>query len=304
MKVVAFAGGTGSAKFIRGLDREFGEFTVIANVADNIWMHGLYVCPDIDIVVYTLSGIVDIEKGWGIREDTFRTLEQLSRLGEERWFGLGDKDLALHIMRTRLLREGKTLTQITKLVTQKLGVKQRILPATDQHVETHIITNEGEMHLQEFWVKKKSSPSVKGVRYVGAELAEPSEEVIKEIRTADKIIFCPANPITSIMPILFIRGMKEIIKSSRAVKIALSPMRGEGAFSGPATKLMRSLDHEVNSIAIAKLYSSLIDKLVIDESDRGMSDKIERLGIESLPTSILMEDEEDEKRLARFLIEV
>jgi len=299
-RVVVLSGGTGSAKFLRGLQKLSG-FTVIANVGDNAWFHGLYVCPDIDTVTYTLAGIADSRRGWGIQGDEFKTLAQLKRLGAEgTWFNIGDQDMATDLLRTALMREGKTLTEATSAIARGLGVRWwTVLPATDQHVETRIITAEkGEMHLQEFWVKERGRPTPMGVRYSGARRARVTEEVAKSLSHAERVIIAPANPITSVMPILSISGFREALRGSRARKVAVSPMLGESSFSGPAARLMVARGLKPTSEGVARLYRG-----VIDESDREQASAIEKAGVSCHLTSTLMRSREDEVRLAKVAME-
>jgi LPPG:FO 2-phospho-L-lactate transferase len=305
-RVVALAGGTGSARFLRGLQR-VAEFTVIANVGDNAWFHGLYVCPDVDIVTYTLAGIEDANKGWGIRADEFKTLAQLEKLGSEAtWFNIGDVDMATHVYRTALLKKGRDLTEVTSIIAQRLGVRgAKIIPATDSEVETHIVTREkGEMHLQEFWVKEKGLLAVKGVRYVGARRARPTKEVVRAIASARRLIISPANPVTSILPILSIGGFREIVSKCGARRVAVSPMLGRGAFSGPAAGLMSARGLAPTSESVARLYKGVVDVLVLDESDAGQVKAIEKAGVSCALTSTLMKTREDEARLAKVAMEV
>jgi len=304
-RVVVLSGGTGSAKFLRGLQR-VAAFTVIANVGDNDWFHGLYVCPDVDTVIYTLAGIADSKRGWGIRGDTFKVLDQLRQLGAEAtWFNIGDMDMATHLLRTTLMGEGKSLTEVTATIARRLGVRRwRILPATDEHVETRVVTAEmGEMHLQEFWVKEKGRPTPKGVRYVGGRRARPTAEVSESFASADRVIFCPANPITSLMPMLSIGGFREALRRSKARKVAISPMIGEGAFSGPAARLMAAKGLKPSSEGLARLYRGVVDVMILDESDRSQAVAIERLGVSCRFTSTLMRSGEDEVRLAKVAME-
>lgn len=304
-RVVALSGGTGSAKFLRGL-KTVTEFTVVANVGDNDWFHGLYVCPDVDTVTYTLAGVADSRRGWGVQGDTFEALGQLKRLGaEDTWFNIGDADFATHLLRTKMMGRGKTLTEVTSTIAKKLGVRGcTILPAADQHVETRIATLEmGEMHLQEFWVREKGRPTPKGVRYIGARRARATPQVVGSLASADRVIFSPANPITSIMPILSIGGFRRALRASRARKVAVSPMVGEGAFSGPAARLMTAKGLEPTSEGVATLYKGLIDVMILDEGDRGQRAAIERLGVSCHFTSTLMRSRQDEERLAKVAME-
>ncbi len=303
--VVALSGGTGSAKFLRGLQAH-ASFTVVANVGDNAWFHGLYVCPDIDTVTYALAGIVDARRGWGIAGDTFQALGQLKTLGSpDTWFNIGDRDMATDVLRTALLREGKTLTEATSAIARGLGVRRwTVLPATDSHVETRIVTAErGEMHLQEFWVKEKGLLTPKDVRYVGAGEARATAQVLDSLRSANRVIISPANPITSVMPTLSIPGLRDALADSGARRVAVSPMLGEGAFSGPAARLMAAKNLRPTSEGVARLYKGLVDVLVLDESDRAQQSSIERLGVSCRFTSTLMRTREDEVRLAKVAME-
>ena len=300
-KVVALSGGTGSAKFLRGL-RERSSFTVVANVGDNAWFHGLYVCPDVDTVTYALAGILDARKGWGIEGDTFRALDQLKRLGAaDTWFNIGDRDLATDVFRTALMKGGKTLTEATSAIARGLGVRRWvILPAT----ETHIVTAErGEMHLQEFWVKERGLLTPKAVRYVGASRARATAQAIACLKSAKRVIISPANPITSVMPTLSVPGFRGALAKSGARRVAISPMLGEGAFSGPAARLMTATGHRPTSEGVARLYKGLVDVLVLDESDRSQARAIEKTGVSCHFTSTLMRTREDEVRLAKVAME-
>jgi LPPG:FO 2-phospho-L-lactate transferase len=303
LRIVALAGGTGSAKLLRGLKHQTDDFTVISNVGDNFWHHGLYICPDIDIALYTLAGIADTAKGWGVQDDTFTALSQLRKIGEETWFNLGDKDLATHIFRTERLKRGERLGEITAALAARLGVEQAVLPCTDDSLETYIITDRGVMHLQEFWVKNRGEPEVRGVEYRGAGAARPEARVIRELGRADRIIFCPANPVTSILPILAVGGVREAIARSRARKVAVSPVIGGEPVSGPAGKMMRAIGADPTCASVAKLYSGLIDVMLIDPSDAPHGEQIQREGARAVPTSIFMKDLEGERRLARTALE-
>jgi len=303
MRVVALAGGTGSAKLLRGLTGLSADLTVVANVGDNHWFHGLYVCPDVDIAMYTLAGISDERKGWGIEGDTFRVLGQLGVLGEETWFTLGDLDLATSIVRTKLLREGKSLTEATASLGKALEVKPRILPATDSEVETRLMTSSGAMDLQRFWVRKRGRPRVTRVEYRGARSASPSPQVKRALKDAEKVILCPANPVTSIGPIVAIRGMRKILSGCKAEVVALSPMVGSRPFSGPAGRLMKQLGFKPDSAGVASIYNGFIDKMIIDCRDLAMVEEIERLGIACSSTDTFMSTRSDEKRLAKAVLE-
>jgi LPPG:FO 2-phospho-L-lactate transferase len=295
---VVLAGGTGSAKLLRGLREISEDFAVISNVGDNFWSHGLYVTPDIDIAIYTLAGIADEVKGWGVRDDTFGTLEQLGRMGESTWFTLGDKDLATHIFRTEQLARGKRLGEITEMVCQKLGVKQRVFPSTDDRLETYIATREGAMHLQEFWVREKGRPEVLGVEYRGEDFARPERGALQAVEGAERIVFAPANPVSSIMPILAVRGLRDAVRKSGAKRVAVSPIIGGAPVSGPAGKMMAAIGAEPTSLNVARLYKGLVDYLLIDTADRAQAAEIGKVGMKAVEGKILMRTLADEVRLA------
>jgi LPPG:FO 2-phospho-L-lactate transferase len=303
MRVVALAGGTGSAKLIRGLARLGCDLTVVANVGDNVWMHGLYVCPDIDIAAYTLAGLADRERGWGIAGDTFAGLAQLGKLGADTWFRLGDRDLATHILRTAALREGRSLTRVTEDICARLGSGARVLPATDSPLQTMMLTGAGEMNLQEFWVRRGGRPRVTGVRYAGRERAAVTRQVKAAIEAADAVVACPANPVTSIGPILAVKGMEAALAGCPGRTSALSPMVGAAPFSGPAGKLMRATGHLPNSLGVASLYAGFLDALVIDRSDSALRHRVEGLGIRCLLSDTRLDSPDSEVRLAREVLD-
>ncbi len=301
--MVALAGGTGSAKLLRGLARLPVELTVVSNVGDNFWVYGVYVCPDVDVATYTLAGIADARRGWGVAGDTFGALAQLSRLGHETWFRLGDRDLALCLARTELLRAGKGLTDATRTLTRSLGAKAIILPVTDDRVETRVETPKGDLHLQEFWVREKGRPEVTGVMYRGARRARPSEEVVAALDGADRILVCPANPITSVGPMLAVGGARRLLEGARDRVVALSPMAGRAPFSGPAGKLMRAEGLRPDSLGIARLYSAFVNRLLISEQDSHLAPRIEDLGVGCVATDTRMGGPRDEVRLAKEMLE-
>lgn len=303
MRVVALAGGTGSAKLLRGLSALGVDLTVVTNVGDNFWVHGLYVCPDLDIAMYTLAGLANRRQGWGIEGDTFRTLSRLGQIGEPTWFALGDMDIATQIVRTRMLRDGLTLTSVTEALRKAFRVVQAILPLTDDPVETHILTRVGYVHFQEFWVKDRGRSAVRGVAYKGSSHARFTAEVERAIERADRIVLCPANPVTSIGPMLAVPGFSRMLSRTRARVTALSPMVGRIPFSGPAAKLMKAVGMHSDSVGVAQMYSDFLDSLVIDRSDEGMASEIEELGIKCVPSDTLMRNRSEEKRTAKELLE-
>ncbi len=303
MKVVALAGGTGSAKLLRGLYRQDVDLTVVANVGDNIWMYGVYVCPDIDVACYSLAGVADKKKGWGIRGDTFEALAALRRLGAETWFALGDRDLATCLARTGLLRSGKTLTEATLAETKALGLDCPVLPASDDPVETRILTGRGDLHLQEFRVRDGGKPRVSGVTYQGASKARLPRRVEEALEGADRVVVCPANPVTSVGPILAVPGLRRLLTRVRARKVALSPMEGRVPFSGPAGKLMKATGVRPGSAGVVELYRGFLDAIVISNRDSDLKPEIENSGVECILAGTRMNTSADEIRLAGELLE-
>jgi len=303
LRVVVLAGGTGSAKLLAGLSQIVNKLSVISNIGDNIWLYGLYICPDIDITTYCLAGILD-DKGWGIKNDTFNFLSQLSRLGFQTWFKVGDKDLATHLVRTQMIKKGIRLTDITKFITNSLNVKHEIIPCSDFDVQTYVKTDKGELHLQEFWVKEQAKPQIFGIEYKGSEVARASPEALEFILNAERIVICPANPISSIGPIITVKGIREAISKSKAKKVAISPMIGSKPVSGPAGKFMQALDLRVDSVGVAQLYKGLVDALLIDKADANLSPDIESMGIECIQDEIIMKNDIDKIRLASRVLEV
>jgi len=303
--ITALAGGVGAARFLTGLVRviEAENLTIVVNTGDDVEMHGLHVSPDLDIVTYTLAGIVDTTRGWGIEGDTFHFLEMLKRLGVEAWFALGDKDLATHIYRTTLLRQGKRLSEVTATLANVLGVNSRILPMTDDHFETRIVTEHGAIHFQEYLVKRQAQDRVLNVEFVGADLAKPAPNVVEALRAADLVVLCPSNPIVSMGTILSVKGIRDALLRSEARKVAVSPIVAGAAIKGPAPQLLRGLGMEVSAYAVAKLYSDFLDIFVIDNADLAERERIEKLGLEVRVTNTIMRTFEDKVDLAKTVVE-
>jgi len=300
--IVSLAGGTGSVKLLRGLSKLLKpeELKIVGNVGDNFWFYGLYICPDLDTVMYGLSENLDLNRGWGIKDDTFNFMRQLSSLGYEDWFLIGDRDLTTHVIRTYLLKKGNKLDKVTRILCENYGVKQELLPCTNDPLETWILTDLGEMHLQEFWVKRKAKDKVLGVKYKGSEKAEVLKEALDYIFKAKAIVICPANPISSISPILSLKSLRESLKGKRV--IAVSPIIGDKPISGPAGKMMEGLNLKVSPFEVAKLYSDFLKIFIVDKKDKDYISKIKDLGIETLSEDIVMRNREDEERLASFIL--
>jgi LPPG:FO 2-phospho-L-lactate transferase len=277
---------------------------VVSNVADNIWLHGLYICPDIDTVIYGLSGLLDKSRGWGVSDDSFVFIEQMRRLGQDSWFRLGDKDLALHLVRTRLLNEGKSLSWITEWMRKKFSISSVILPASDHHFETRIVTSVGEMHIQEYWVKNHAELDILNIRYDGIEQADPSARTLDAIRNSDLIVIAPGNPISSIGPITSIPSIRKELELRKKEVIAVSPIVGNKALSGPASKYLLAMGIESSSVGIASFYSDISSNLVISESDKEHENRIQRNGVDVHKTNIIMENEQDEIRLSNYILKI
>ena len=304
--ITALGGGVGAAKFLEGLASVSGEepLNIIVNTGDDITLHGLKISPDIDTVIYRLSGMIDKKKGWGIEGDTFLCLEELKRLGEETWFNIGDRDFGTHIYRTHLSTQGHRASEIALKISRTFGIKEHIniVPMTDTGVETWIVTDQGEMHFQEYLVKNHMKPSVIRVYIKNIDRAVPPPGVVNYIKEAQAVIICPSNPIISIGPILHVKGIRDALKSSEAKTIAISPLIGGASLKGPADRMMRGLGLEVSSTGVARLYRDFIDIMVIDEQDRDEAPKIEELGVDTLVVNTVMSDVGKASALARAVL--
>ena len=303
--IAALAGGVGAAKFLTGLIRLVREedLTVIANTGDDIELFGLHISPDIDIVAYTLAGIVDEEKGWGIRGDTFQCLDMLKKHGSDTWFGLGDRDLATHIYRTNRLKQGFTLAQITTDVCQSLGLRVKILPMSNDKFETRVTTCNGSMHFEEYFVKRQCKDEVLGVEFVGAATAKPSPGVLDSILDAELVIVCPSNPVVSIGTILEVEGVRDALKRTKARVVGVSPIVAGLPIKGPADKMLRGLGLEVSAFGVAQLYADFLDTFVIDSKDAAAKSRIEKLGINVKVTNTVMKSLDDKVSLAKTVLE-
>jgi LPPG:FO 2-phospho-L-lactate transferase len=302
--IVVLAGGVGAARFLQGVVQVVPqeELTVIVNTGDDREFYGLHVSPDIDIVMYTLAGLVDETRGWGIFDDTYHTMQQLTSYGNEDWFLLGDRDLATHIHRTRLLREGKTLSEVTDDLRGHMGLKLRILPMSDQSIATHIRTPEGLLHFEEYFVKRKCSDPVQDVEFVGADSAKPAPGVLDAIKEAEAILIAPSNPIVSIGSILSVPGVHDALHETSGMGVAVSPIVGGSPIKGPADKLMRGLHMEVSAVGVASHYRDFLDVMVIDQQDTHLLGTIEDLGIPALATDTIMRDTTTKAALAHTVL--
>lgn len=302
--IAALAGGTGAAKFLRGLVRAVDptRVTVIGNTGDDLDCWGLHVSPDLDTVTYALAGLLDPVKGWGVRDETFHCLQAMARLGHETWFQLGDRDLATHLHRTALLREGRSLSEATEALRRALGVPSRILPMSDDPVRTRIHTPDGWLAFQEFFVREKAKVEILEVSYDGAETARPGQGVLEAIQGAEAVIVCPSNPITSVGPILAVPGILEALRATRAQTLAITPIVGGAPVSGPAGRLMAVRGFPVSALGVAACYRGWLDVLVVDRQDAGLVSSLETMGVRAVAAETLMTDEEREVALARTVL--
>jgi len=303
--ITALAGGVGAARFLQGLVKIVPEkeVTVIVNTGDDIELYGLHISPDLDIVMYTLAGIVDEEKGWGIRGDTFHCLETLRKYGHETWFNLGDRDLATHVYRTHLLKNGLSLSEVTDRLCQALGLNVKILPMTNDRFATKIVTDKATMHFQEYLVKRGAQDKVVNVVFEGSEEAQPAPRVVDSILESGVVVVCPSNPIVSIGTILSVKNVRTALKETKAKVVAISPIVGGRPIKGPADKLMQGLGLEVSAYSVAKFYQDFLDMFIIDRVDEAEKEHIESLGVQVIVTNTIMKALEDKVQLARVALE-
>ena len=296
--VVALAGGVGGAKFAAGLQEILppGALTVIVNTGDDFEHWGLTICPDIDTVLYGLAGVNNPQTGWGRAGETWDVLAEMERLGGEAWFRLGDKDLALHLLRNRWLKSGATLTEVTDRLRRNMDVPSRILPMCDEPVPTLVHTDEGDLPFQDYFVRRHCEPTFRGLTFVGADKATLSPEVVEALQSAAQIIICPSNPYLSVDPILSVPGLSDLVRESAAPVVAVSPIVGGRAVKGPAAKMMREMGHLKHlPLTVAEHYAGLLDGFVIDRQDRAEES---RLPLQTLATDTIMTDLASKRRLA------
>jgi LPPG:FO 2-phospho-L-lactate transferase len=302
IKIVALAGGVGGAKLVDGLAGCLPPeaLTVVVNSGDDFQHLGLYICPDLDTVCYTLGGIANPETGWGRADETWNAIGSLSALGGPDWFRLGDRDLGTHLERTRRLRAGEPLSRVTRDFCRSWNISCAVLPASDDPVPTRVSTDEGEMPFQEYFVHRRCQPQVTGFHFDGVDQARPAPGVLEALHAADLVVLCPSNPWVSIDPILAIHGIKDAV-SSRPV-LAVSPIIGGQAVKGPAAKMYRELGIDPSAFSVARHYASFLTGIVIDRVDDAQASGINALGIDTLVTDTLMKSRADRLRLASEVI--
>ena len=303
--LVALAGGVGAARFLRGLLRvhDPGGVVVVGNTGDDLRMHGLAVSPDLDSVAYTLAGLADEERGWGLAGETWNVREELVRLGEPGWFALGDRDIATHLLRTRLLAEGASLSEATAALCRRLGVPLRLLPMSDQPVQTRVEVDgpDGpeDLGFQEWWVGRQARDPVRRVRFEGVERARPAPGVLEAIAAASGIVVCPSNPVVSIAPILAVPGVRDAIGAAPCRVVAVTPIVGGAPVRGMADRLLPAWGVEVSARGVAGLYAGLADAFVLDTVDAGQAGDVRGLGLEPVVVPTLMRTVEDAAALAK-----
>jgi LPPG:FO 2-phospho-L-lactate transferase len=302
VKVVVLAGGVGGARLAFGLQRALTpeELTVVVNTGDDFEHLGLRICPDLDTVTYTLAGLANRETGWGLAGDTFEALAALERVGGPVWFRLGDRDLATHLQRTALLSQGLRLTEVTVRISTALGVAPRVLPMTDDAVATKVLTPEGELDFQDYFVRRRCEPAVNGVRFDGIEAARPSPEAAAALADADGIVIAPSNPFVSVEPILALPGVREAVASKPAV--AVSPIVGGEAIKGPAAKMLRELGQDVSAAGVARRYAGLAGGYVMDRQDTSLAGEVSALGFETVLAQTIMRSDDERESLARVCL--
>jgi len=304
--ITILSGGTGSVKLARGMYGESENITIVANVADNFWHYGLYICPDIDTIIYGLSNNLDKKKGWGVKGDSFNFLSYMTTLGTETWFNLGDKDLTTHILRTQLLKEGRSLTEITRYFTEKYNLSLLVAPASDTHYESNIVTEGNKrIHLQEYWIKYKGSVPVYDIIYNNIKKARVTSQARERLEKSQLILFAPGNPITSIGPIINIPGMKNLLKKLKNKIVMISPLISNKAVSGPCENYMKAKNISPNLSGLVDFYSDIASTMIFDNLDKS---EIERKITNDYPdinfcyTDILMTNLRKEISLARYII--
>ncbi|NNN01548.1 MAG: 2-phospho-L-lactate transferase [Acidimicrobiaceae bacterium] len=302
--ITVLSGGVGAARLLRALSgvMDPSELCAVVNVGDDLVLHGLTICPDLDTINYTLAGLNNDELGWGLRGETWRVNEELAALGGESWFRLGDRDLATHLYRTQRLAEGATKSQVTAELSRRWGVAVRLLPVTNDPIATEFDTEIGRLSFQEYFVRHQHDVRVHSVRVRDVEAARPTDEVLEALRGAERIVIAPSNPIISIDPILQVPGVREIVRRRSDDVVAVSPIINGVALKGPADRLLFELGHEVSCVGVADVYSGLVGRWIIDEADRDQTSALEERGLDVRVTTTVMARSDDARRLAEAVL--
>jgi LPPG:FO 2-phospho-L-lactate transferase len=302
--ITVLTGGTGGAKFVEGLRHVVApeDLTFIVNTGDDLEWWGLYVSPDVDSIMYALAGRLSKERGWGVKGDTFYCLETMKSLDEPIWFHVGDRDLAVHLLRSKLLAEGKTVTAVASEIAAKFGIRARVLPMSNSRVETRVDTPSGELSFQEYFVQRWYQDPVNSVRFAGASEAEPAPGVIEAIERASSVVLAPSNPISSIGPILAVPGIREALARTSATVAAISPIVANKAVSGPAGIMMAAMGLPVSIGGVAQAYEDFLDVLVVDNQDKAAAHKLQAAGFHIRVTNTIMKTRDDRANLARAVL--
>ena len=302
--ITVLTGGTGGAKFVWGLAQVVpsADLTVIVNTGDDLNWWGLHVSPDLDSVMYALAGKLSRDRGWGYDDDSFRCLERIRSLGAESWFQLGDLDLATHLLRTQLLSSGKTLTEATAELCRAMNVKPRLLPMSDDPVQTMVSTPNGDLTFQEYFVRERWQPAILDIKFRGTDKAVTAPGVLQSIIHSDVVLIAPSNPVTSIGPILAVPGVRDALRCTTAQVIAVSPIVGGAAVSGPAGEMLKMRGHSVSAAGIADAYRGLLDVLIADSQDEASRRDIEAKEVHAVFTNTIMKSDEDKVALAKFAL--
>ena len=300
--ILALSGGVGGARLSNGLASILSpdDLVIITNTGDDFVHLGLRISPDLDTVMYTLAGRNNVENGWGLAAETWHFMEALGRIGGETWFRLGDQDLATHVERTRRIKSGETLSEVTSALCWAFGVKHRIGPMTDQVVRTILHTNEGTLSFQDYFVRRRCEPTIESISFLSDKYAEMSPLFVTSLssKTLDALLICPSNPYLSIQPILSLAGVRSAIEQRSVPSVAISPIVGGAAIKGPAAKIIREMGHTPSSVEIARHYQGLIDGIIIDDRDKELAGSIEALGVAVCVTDTVMKSLADQRKLA------
>ena len=304
-RIAVLSGGVGGVKLVEGLTELLpgDAITVVCNTGDDMELWGLHISPDVDTVLYTLSGLVNRDQGWGVDSDSYESLEMMKRYGEPGWFLLGDRDLATHILRTNELRQGRRLTDITMDLAERLGIRARVVPATDDPVRTMVLTPDGELDFQTYFVRRRFEPPVEEVRFRGADDARPSPEAAAAVMAADLVVVAPSNPVASIGPMLAVTGFRQALEQARGFRIAICPLIGGEAVKGPTVAMMEAANLVASPLGVAQAYDGLVDAMVIDRQDVAYKAELQDLGLKVLVTDTLMEGFEGRLRLAAEVLD-
>jgi LPPG:FO 2-phospho-L-lactate transferase len=302
--ITVLSGGVGAARLLRALSDAIdpGEITAIVNVGDDLVLHGLTICPDLDTINYTLAGLNNDELGWGLRGESWRVMRELDALGGAAWFQLGDRDLATHLYRSQRLAEGATKTEVTREISARLGVEVRLLPVTNDFVATEFETEVGRLSFQEYFVQRHHDVAVTSIDFVGASTARPTDEVIDALEVATRIVIAPSNPLISIEPILRVPGVRAILERRHADVVAISPIINGLALKGPASRLLAELGHAVSCVGVVDFYEGLVGTWIIDEADLGEVEAVRARGVRVLVTTTIMSEADNAKRLAAAVL--